>query len=70
MKPQPRGLALLRCMSPVAAEADIRAVGGSSGFDPKLLLIDKFCCDARFTALYGVVLPVTREHGGDQLFLP
>src|SRR5882757_3944248 len=35
MKPQPRGLALLRCVSPVAAEAaDIRAVGGSSGFDP------------------------------------
>jgi type II secretory pathway predicted ATPase ExeA len=33
MKPQPRGLALLRCMSPVAAEAGIRAVGGSSGSD-------------------------------------
>ena len=31
MKRQPRGLALMQYVSPVAAEADIRAVGGSSG---------------------------------------
>jgi hypothetical protein len=42
MKPQPRGPALLRCMSPVAAEADIRALGGSSGFDPSLSLAANF----------------------------
>jgi ABC-type uncharacterized transport system substrate-binding protein len=48
MKPQPRSLALLRCMSPVvAAEADIRAVGGSSGFDPLRKSGGKNCCDAQ-----------------------
>jgi hypothetical protein len=30
---------LLRCMSPFAVEADIRAVGGSSGFDPNRKLL-------------------------------